>query len=548
MFLIKQMPYILLLTIIFGYQQPKEETSTISVMVLDENNKPTAVRVRFTDMEGLYIAPVGHRVDFPVSSTDAQESVEQGAILDGERRFAYIDGQFEINLPSGLVRVEVVKGFSYKIYDDTLSVSKANGNMVIQLERFFKMPEDNWYSGDVHVHFIDPKTALLEMKAEDVNVCNILISDFTIDHEKFRGEIEPLSEPEHIVYMGQEYRENRLGHVNLLNIKERLVEPSKTMRKHQYPLNMHAIEEARENHGHASWAHFAAWPGLEGPLALVLKKIDAIELLCTIDPFHEPIFVSDVVPEVRMNSGLRLWYRLLNCGLKIPITAGTDKMNNQVNVGANRVFAQVEGEFNYDNWTNALTDGKTFVSNSPFISFKVEDQGPGSHFDASNGRIFKITAEAWSQLPIDRLEIIANGELLAEKPIALGETYAKIEINYSSNKSVWIAARAYQFSRVDTRKGLSLSQRRDQGGGPTLFNRYFGTLRPEVVFAHTSPIYLSVDDQPIKSAEDAAYFVGYLDNSIRWLEDSGSFPSETAKQEVLDAFQEGRQAFVDLGQ
>jgi hypothetical protein len=46
--------------------------------------------------------------------------------------------------------------------------------------------------------------------------------------------------------------------------------------------------------GIVSWAHFAAWPGLEGPLAVVLKKVDAVEMLSTIDPFCEPIFVSDV--------------------------------------------------------------------------------------------------------------------------------------------------------------------------------------------------------------------------------------------------------------
>lgn len=56
-----------------------------------------------------------------------------------------------------------------------------------------------------------------------------------------------------------------------------------------------------------------------------------------------------------------------------------------------------------------------------------------------------------------------------------------------------------------------------------------------------------VDDQPVKSPDDAAYFVHYIDNAMRWLQESGRFPSEAAKQEVLDAFREGKQAFVDLG-
>lgn len=545
---INQLPLLLVLLTVFAACQPPNDTlSSIDVRILDENKHPTPVRVRFTNLEGQYFAPDGHQADFPITQASVPESEEQDLIMDGERRFAYVEGVFSIKLPPGQIRMEILKGFRYKIYDDTLNLAETEGRLEIQLEKWVELPEDNWYSGDVHVHFLNPGSALLETKAEDLNVCNVLISDFTSDLDRFRGLPEPISEPGHIIYYGQEFRENRLGHINLLNLKDRLIEPAKEQRQHQYPLNMYAMDEAHKNQGHVSWAHFAAWPGLEGPLAAVLRKVDAVELLCTIDPFHEPIFASDVVPEVQMNSGLRLWYRLLNCGLNIPATAGTDKMNNQVSVGANRVYAQVEGDLTYDAWIKALNEGKTFISNSPFLFCKVDGQGPGSLVKASDKESYTIKAEVWSQLPIDRLEIIANGELLAEKAIVSGQTHAQLEIAYQTDKSVWIAAQAYQFSREATRRGLSLAQRRDAGGGPTLFNQYFGTLRPETVFAHTSPVYLLVDNQPIKSPNDAAYFVHYLDNAIEWLEDAGSFPSEEAKREVLAAFREGKQAFEELG-
>ena len=121
------------------------------------------------------------------------------------------------------------------------------------------------------------------------------------------------------------------------------------------------------------------WPALEGPLAIVLKKVDAVELLCTIDPFEEPVFVSDVVPDLRMNSGLRLWYRLLNCGLKIPASAGTDKMTNWQTVGANRVYASIKGKFNYQSWIDALDRGNTFITNSPMLFCTVDDKNPGKN-------------------------------------------------------------------------------------------------------------------------------------------------------------------------
>jgi hypothetical protein len=134
------------------------------------------------------------------------------------------------------------------------------------LQKWFEFGKEKWYSGDCHVHYIDPPTALLEMKAEDLNVCNILTSDPTNDQDRFR------------------YREDQLGHLILLNLKK-LIEPVKPMRAYQYPLNIKACDETHALGGHVSWAHFAAWPGLEGPLAIVMKKVDAVELLSTIRSF-----------------------------------------------------------------------------------------------------------------------------------------------------------------------------------------------------------------------------------------------------------------------
>lgn len=528
------------------YRTSAGELTIVRVRILDEDNRTTAARVRFTGPEGTYYAPEGSLADFPVTSANDPQSREHGLILDDGRKFSYVNGSFEIALPAEKIMVEVVKGFRYRVYQDTIDPGPGQSNLEIRLQPVYSWPQSGWYSGDVHVHYIDPETALLQMKAEDLNVCNVLISDFTVDHQLFRGAIEPLSEPEHIVYLGQEYREDRLGHINLLNLKTKLIEPAATPRRYHYPLNIHASDQVHRDGGHVSWAHFAAWPGLEGPLGLVLKKVDAVELLCTIDPFHQPIFAPDVVPEVRMNSGLRLWYRLLNCGLTIPATAGTDKMNNQVSAGANRVFVQVDQPLTYDRWIEAINAGRTFISNNPFLLLEIDGQGPGSAIRQEDSKSHTIRAEVWSQFPVDRLEIIANGEMIAEKQLSPGETHASLEINLSPEKSIWIAARAYQFSHPYTRRGLSLAQRRDEASGTTLLNRYFGTLRPETVFAHTSPAYITVDDRPVYSPDDAVYFVRYLENSKRWLSESGSFPDEQTRDEVLNAFQQGIQAFREL--
>jgi hypothetical protein len=512
------------------------------VRILDEKGKQTAARVRVTQNDSIYFAPDGHTTDFPFTNYGGD------VILDNNRRFAYVDGQFSIQLPTAcVIRIEIVKGFAYKIYDRTFDVSAMHDRVDIRLEKWFEFPEETWWSGDVHVHSIDPETALLEMRAEDLNVCNVLTSDFTTDQDRFRGKPEPISDSLHIVYINQEYREDRLGHVNLLNLKK-LIEPVKTGRQFQYPLNIEGIEEARAQGAHVSWAHFAAWPGLEGPLAIVLNKVHSVELLSTIEPFSEPTFVADIVPDLRMNSGLRLLYRLLNCGLKIPATAGTDKMSNWVTVGANRVFALIKGDFSYQAWIDALGKGATFISNSPFIFCTVAGKNPGNEIQISKNKKIKIIAEVWSQFPIDRLEIMANGQVVGEKIIEKDQSYAKLEIEFIPSESCWVAARAHQFTEADRDRGVSFMQRRDYGGGPTYLNKFYGTLRPETTFAHTSPSYVTVDKKPIRSKVDAEYFITYLENGAAWLQKSGRFPSIQAKQEVLDTFNKGKDLFKKLAE
>src|SRR5438067_6307830 len=312
------------------------------VHILDENGQPTAARVRITGKDSVYYAPEGHSVDFPITERGGDTGQGGDVILDNDRRFAYVDGSFTIDLPDKeSFRFEIVKGYAYRFVDSVITVSSGTNNIEIQLTKWFTFPDkQRWYSGDVHVHEIDSATAYLDMKAEDLNVCNILISDFTTDQSSFRGAPEPISDSLHIVYLNQEYREDRLGHISLLNLRK-MIEPVVPLRPFQYPINIKAMDQVHAQGGHVSWAHFAAHPALEGPLAIAMKKVDAVEVLCTIDQFSAPIFASDVVPDIKMNSGLRLWYRLLNCGFRIPASAGTDKMNNWVTVGGNRVYALV---------------------------------------------------------------------------------------------------------------------------------------------------------------------------------------------------------------
>ena len=67
-----------------------------------------------------------------------------------------------------------------------------------------------------------------------------------------------------------------------------------------------------------------------------------------------------------------VWYRLLNCGFRLPAGSGTDAMTNYASlrgpVGMNRVFVHSGAKLDYRGWLAALKAGRTFVSNGPRAS------------------------------------------------------------------------------------------------------------------------------------------------------------------------------------
>jgi len=500
------------------------------------SGRPVPARVRLLNARGEDVIPAGHP---PALSEGAQE----GDVRFYSRRFAYVDGTFSIDPSSLPHRYQVIKGYEYAIAEgDLTSEALRDGVFTIPLERWSDISSRGWWSGDVHIHHISPKTCRLEMDAEDLNVANILTSDFTADYDRFEGKVNAHSGANRLIYVSQEFRNHELGHMCLLNLKN-LVEPVIGVQPYHYPLHLGVCDRAHAQGGYVTWAHFPSWPGVESPLDVAMEKLDGLEILSVLEPRALPVFMRQVVPEIEANDGLRLWYRYLNCGFRLTATAGTDKMTTFVTVGANRVFARLDGDFTYENWIAALRAGRTFITNSPLVSFTVNGQEPGTtlRLKAGRDRVLRIHARAESQLPYHRLEIVANGKVIADASASGLRHRAEVRIEHPIERSCWIAARTlediapYHERRLDFREVHAA-----QG---TLLSSYFGTRRPETVFAHTSPVYAILDGKPIRSWEDAEYYIRYMDNCIRWLETEAKFARSSDKQASIEAFKLGRAVY-----
>lgn len=506
--------------------------------ILDgETGRPVAARVRLLDRTGSEVVPLGHPARLA-------EDAPEGDVRFQSRRFSYVDGGFSVDPANLPLKYQVVKGYEYVIAEGEITAAGVRrGPVTISLSRRNSISRQGWFSGDIHIHHISPKTCRLEMEAEDLNVANILTSDFTTDQDQFEGKTNAHSSGGRLVYVTQEFRNHELGHLCLLNLKK-LIEPVKTAQAEHFPLHLGVCDQAHAQGGYVSWAHFPSWPGVECPLDVISGKLDALEILCVLDPRDFAVFTRQVVPELQANDGLRLWYRYLNCGFRLTATAGTDKMTNYVTVGANRVFAKVDGELSYQAWIDALKRGRTFVTNSPLLSFTVNGCEAGETLELKSGKtnVVRIHASAESQLPYDRLEIVANGRIIAEASPGRTNHRAEIHLEHKAAGSGWIAARAVEDARGYRERGVAF-QKIHQAGG-TLLGDYFGTRRPETVFAHTSPCYVVVDGRPIRNWDDAGYYIRYMDQSIQWLERQGKFARPSDKQATLDAFRQGRAKWV----
>ena len=160
----------------------------------------------------------------PALAEDAQE----GDVRFQSRRYAYVDGEFRVDPRRLPLQYQVLKGYEYGIADGELTAAAArDGAFTIPLSRWSAVADRGWYSGDIHIHHIAPKTCRLEMDAEDLNVANILTSDFTRDQAEFEGRLNAYSSGKSLIYVNQEFRSDHFGHMCLLNLKQ-LIEPVET--------------------------------------------------------------------------------------------------------------------------------------------------------------------------------------------------------------------------------------------------------------------------------------------------------------------------------
>ena len=325
----------------------------------------------------------------------------------------------------------------------------------------------------------------------------------------------------------QEYHTSFWGHSGLLGLRRNVILPGyaaypNTAAASLDPTNAAVFDQAHAQEALTGYVHpFDSYPDPgdttkplthELPVDVALGKVDYYEAIGFVDDYE---------------ATARVWYQLLNCGFRLPTGAGTDAMANFASlrgpVGMNRVFAKIAGPLNHRRWLAALKAGRTFATNGPLLGFTLNGKGLGSELGiGSRTRELLATVTLNSIVPVDRLEIVRNGEVVLEIPLPGDRTKVSTSVRVPVRGSGWYLLRA-------------------RGSGPAY------PILDFYPYATTSPIYVTVAGQPIRSPRDAGYFAAWISRLEAAAVASKDWNTEEERARALGSIREARAEFESRG-
>ncbi len=470
---------------------------TLKVSVVEKGSgKPLVARVALREHDGKTLAPPGALYR-----------------LSGDQMHFYCDRAADLSVPAGKIHAYVYRGIEYRMAHAEVDVAAGKAaELRIELERWTDPTARGWWDGENHIHanygygawYNTPATMRLQIEGEGLRVANFVVAnsdtDGIFDREFFRGRPDPLSSAEHVLYWNEEFRATLWGHLTLVNLKQ-LVEPIMTGFKDttnpwDSPTNSDIADRTHLQGGHVNYTHAAqnvgdpylsAYSAKSLPVDVALGKIDSLDINGSFEA---------TVP---------LWYRLLNCGFRLPASAGTDCFLNRIRSrlpGSDRAYVKIDGPFSYEAWVKGLKAGRSFVTNGPMLEFTAGGEGPGGTVRLAAPGEVEVRVAATAPVAVDRVEILFNGT-----GVAKGDGAVKVD------RSGWLGARAYA-----------------------------GRLQ-----VHTSPVYVEVAGTRAGSKADAEYFLAWIDRLEAQLRKRDRVPGAELQARVAAQLNAAREVYRMIG-
>lgn len=496
-------------------QVPEGHTAKLKIRCLDQGN-PVTARIALQQLDGKFHAPPGSLYQY----------------IAGQGHFQAAETEF-FPLPPGDYTLTARRGLEYRANTLSLSLQAGESKTIdIPLERWTNLAAESWYSGENHVHanygygewYRTPASILQLCQGENLNVCNAVIAnsdgEAIFDRGFFLGQVDPRSTKDCLMYWGQEFRSTIWGHMTLSSLSQ-LVEPIMTgfpgtTNPWDVPTNGEIGQRTIDQEGLIGYTHPAA-----NILDLYDQPYSAKGL--PVDAALNKVMLMDVHGHTYPGS-CQLWYRLLNCDLPVAASSGTDVFLNRIvsfPPGFARTYVHLPEGLTYDHWTKGQRQGRSFITNGPILNFEVDGKlGMGASLTLDAPGAVKVKAKAEFQFPLDKAELIQNGEVISTLQLAEDGLRASFEGEVDVRTSGWVAFRVSGPANVETIRDPS---------------------------AHTNPCRFHVEGHPNPfQKRDAAYFLEWIDRLEADLLKRDRFPTEQHRNHVLAYLDSARVYYQSL--
>jgi len=468
-------------------------------------------------------------------------------------------------LPPGDYDVMYTRGPEYRIEHRQISVPERDHyRLSFRLQRWIKLTDHNWYSGDHHVHAagcahyeaptegVTPEAMMRHILGEDLNVGCVLSWGpcWYAQKEFFDGSVHPLSTAQNLMRYDVEvsgFPSSHAGHLCLLRLNED--DYPGTDRLEQWPSwNLPILKWGKEQGGVVGFSHSGWGLQIEGEYLPnynmpKFNGIGANEYI--VDVVHD---VCDFISAVDTPSiwELNIWYHTLNCGYTCRISGETDFpciYGERVGLGRGYVKIDEGKPLTYDNWVQGIKNGRSYCCDglSHLIDFQVNGLGVGepgfggrpSVLATKPGEALNITVNAAALLaetPRDDIrsrplhqkpywhverarvgdsrtvpvELIVNGQSVETIEIDASGDIQELKFQYTPQFSSWVALRIF----------------------PS---------------CHTNPVFVEVDGKPIRASKRSArWCLEAVD--VCW-ESKVERIREGEREEAAAAYEVARQAY-----
>ena len=489
------------------------KTCQLELLILSESGQPIPAVVRLQDSDGRTLT--------------VPELLSRGVGLDDDlpiHDWYALPKPVTVNVPHGSVTVSVFSGLETETASLRIDATGGKATATIRLKTFWDRKKYRLVSGNTHLHVMkmsrqDCDRYLTEIpKADDLDVLFLshlerADADRTyISNEYNKGDLDGLTAETGVVFgSGEEHRHNfsgfgaGYGHVMLLNIKELIqpvsIGPGIMKTGHDGIPLTRGIQQAKHDGATTIWCHNVF--GVESEANWLLGRLDAMNIY-----------------DGGQRAGFdERFYQLLNVGLKVPFSTGTDWFMYDLS----RVYVPVKNRVTAESWLESLAAGHSFITNGPLFSFRVDNSQIGETIKLRKSGQVTVHGEIRGRTDFKQLELVHNGEVIASAKTTRDGNHFVAELH----KAVTMDGPGWLAIRIPPP---------DLKGDTTPKNEFGRKL-----YGHTSPIYVEVAGESLFDPKVARGLIEKLKLAQVMINEQGRFEDEQARSRVLDVYEDAKE-------